>query len=75
MDIKLVEKIELADGVHRFLLEMSFASFLFVGNILESFEGICVYTTPERHKNIMQVDVVLDMLSDFKGILKELRKE
>ncbi|MEA3446534.1 MAG: hypothetical protein U9R19_17600 [Bacteroidota bacterium] len=46
----------LPDGTLRILLEVRKYELMYVGYLLESFEGFCNYTTPIRKKTIFQVD-------------------
>jgi len=73
MQIDTLSEIILPDGVIRFQMEIPSASFLYVGFLLESFEGVCLYTTPDRKKNVMQIDVVPDYKQQFLQLLKTLK--
>ena len=73
MQIKTLSEIILPDGVIRYQMEIPSASFLYVGFLLESFEGVCLYTTPDKNKKVMQIDVVPDYKQQFLQLLKTLR--
>ncbi len=72
MDFLIKEKIELTDGTFRFQIGMKNRQLIKFGYILESLEGWCNYTTPEKTKPILQVDVAPDYISDFNELLKQM---
>jgi hypothetical protein len=72
MELKVINKTVLPDGVIRYRLLMPSGNFLSAGYILESLEGLCIYTTPQDDKNVMQIDVVPDMADEFINILAAL---
>jgi hypothetical protein len=74
MQINTLSEIILPDGVIRYQMEIPSASFLYVGFLLESFEGVCIYTTPDKKKNIMQIDVVPHYKEQFLQLLKALKE-
>lgn len=74
MQIKILSEYILTDGIIRYQMEIPSASFLYAGFLLESFEGVCLYTTPDRNKNIMQIDVVPDFHAEFKNLLTALQE-
>jgi hypothetical protein len=73
MDITEIDRQILADGVVRFHFALPSAAFLYFGYILESLEGLCLYTTPPASSGIMQVDVVPDYIKEFDSILAQLK--
>ncbi len=73
MEIKEFDRTVLPDGVVRFCFAMPSENFLYAGYILESLEGLCIYTTPENNPDIMQIDVVPDLIKEFMSILTELK--
>ncbi|MCF7911523.1 MAG: DUF4911 domain-containing protein [Candidatus Cloacimonetes bacterium] len=74
MEITELSNIILPDGVVRFQYITPSANFLYLGYILESLEGLCLYTNPPENKGIMQVDVVPDLLNNFQEIITAIRK-
>lgn len=72
MNLKIIEKKELRDGVIRYQVKIPSSDFLYTGFLLESFEGVCTYTTPDKKDNIMQIDVVADQHEQFLEIFTEL---
>lgn len=65
MNIKILEQKKLPDGCTRINISVDDKERIYLGFILESFEGWCNYTTPLRKKPVLQVDVVPDFLDDF----------
>ena len=74
MEIKEINKTILPDGIVRFQYAMPSANFLYLGYILESLEGLCLYTNPPENKNVMQVDVVPHLLSEYQEIISAIQK-
>ncbi len=73
MEIRELDRTVLPDGVVRFRFAMPSENFLYTGYILESLEGLCIYTTPEDNPDILQVDVVPDLIKEFMLIITELK--
>ncbi|MDO9576692.1 MAG: hypothetical protein Q7J16_02280 [Candidatus Cloacimonadales bacterium] len=65
MNIRILDEIELDDGCQRLNIGVSNQELLYLGYILESLEGWCNYTTPDRSQPILQVDVPPDFVNDF----------
>jgi len=65
LNIKIIDEIDLDDGCKRLSVSVSNQELIYLGYILESFEGWCNYTTPDRTKKILQVDVAPDFINDF----------
>lgn len=74
MDFQVESKQELNDGTLRFLIKMSKDKLIKFGYILESLEGWCNYTTPEKTRPILQVDVAPDFIKDFEVVIKTLKE-
>jgi hypothetical protein len=74
MQITTLSENILPDGVIRYLMEIPSGNFLYVGFLLESFEGICLYTTPDRNQDILQIDVVPDYKEEFQDLLAAIRE-
>ena len=74
MDFRIESRQQLTDGTLRFLIKMSKDKLIKFGYILESLEGWCNYTTPEKTKPILQVDVAPDFIKDFEIVTKKLEE-
>ena len=72
MDFQVKSKQELTDGTFRFQIGMKNRQLIKFGYILESLEGWCNYTTPEKTKPILQIDVAPDFIEDFDALLKQM---
>ena len=72
MDIKIIDEFELEDGCKRINIGISNRERIYLGYILESFEGWCNYTTPVKSRPIMQVDVAPDFIDDFMELFEFL---
>lgn len=72
MNIELSRTTTLADGVKRFRIKTDDKERIYIGYFLESFEGMCNYTTPNKNKPYLQVDVVPNYSDQFEEILKFL---
>lgn len=73
MEIQILAETGLQDGSTRFNIGVSDGERIYLGYILESFEGWCNYTTPIKEKPILQVDVAPDFLNDFKILFEFLK--
>ncbi|MCF7793905.1 MAG: DUF4911 domain-containing protein [Candidatus Cloacimonetes bacterium] len=74
MNIKIIDQHKLSDGCTRINIGVSDKERIYLGFILESFEGWSNYTTPVRKKPVLQVDVVPDFLEDFWQLYRFLEK-
>jgi hypothetical protein len=74
MNIKIIEQTELQDGTIRFNINLIEQERIYLGYILESFEGWCNYTTPVKSKPVLQVDVAPDYVNDFSKLYQFLEK-
>jgi hypothetical protein len=54
------------------MLDVPKEELIYIGYILESFEGLCNYTTPNKSEPFLQVDVTNDYLNDFNKLIKAL---
>lgn len=72
MNIKQLSQETLDDGTLRILLEVERYQAMYVVYFLESFEGFCNYTTPDKKESILQVDVAPDYIDDTKEVLEYL---
>jgi hypothetical protein len=59
VNFEIKEKQQLEDGTERFLIRVKKDELVYLGYFLESFEGWCNYTTPDKNQPILQVDVTL----------------
>ncbi|MCK4654401.1 MAG: hypothetical protein KAU01_08145, partial [Candidatus Cloacimonetes bacterium] len=66
MDFKITSEKKLADGTKRFFIQVQNNELIYLGYFLESFEGWCNYTTPNRNEPILQVDVTPDFIDEFE---------
>lgn len=69
MDFKITSEKKLADGTKRFFIQVQNNELIYLGYFLESFEGWCNYTTPNRNEPILQVDVTPDFIDEFEKLL------
>ena len=72
MNIIILNHIKLPDGSKRFNISISNRERIYLGYILESFEGWCNYTTPVKSRPIMQVVVAPDFIDDFMELFEFL---
>ena len=73
MNIQILKEIELDDGCMRLNISVNNNELIYLGFILESMEGWCNYTTPDRSKPILQVDVPPDFVEDFGNLFEFLQ--
>ena len=62
----------LADGTERLMLNVPKEELIYLGYILESFEGLCNYTTPDKNEPFLQVDITPDYIDDFNKLIQAL---
>lgn len=74
MNIRILAENGLQDGSTRFNIGVSDGERIYLGYILESFEGWCNYTTPDKSKPFLQVDVAPDYVRDFRTLFEFLKK-
>jgi hypothetical protein len=74
MNITIKDKYTLPDGCTRINLEVTDKERIYLGFILESFEGWCNYTTPQKKQPVLQIDVVPDFWNAFMELLGFLKK-
>ena len=72
MNFRLMERIALSDGSLRYNISISGAELIFLGYILESFEGWCNYTTRKDNDNLLQIDVPADYRNSVEELLEYL---
>ncbi|MFO7896149.1 MAG: DUF4911 domain-containing protein [Candidatus Cloacimonadales bacterium] len=70
MNFRVVAENYLADGSLRLILEVKNSQLIYVGFFLEAFEGFCNYTTPQRKKPLLQVDIAPDYIESMQEILE-----
>ena len=73
MNFSIKSEEFLPDGSLRILLEVRKYELMYVGYLLESFEGFCNYTTPIRKEPIFQVDIPPDFIDDVKKNLSFMK--
>lgn len=72
MKFSIAGKETLSDGTKRLMLHVHKQELVYLGYILESFEGWCNYTTPDKKKPFLQVDVTADYIDDFNKLIQAL---
>ena len=72
MNFFIADREILRDGTKRFMLNVPKEEFIYLGYILESFEGWCNYTTPNKNKPFLQVDITPDYIDDFNKLIQAL---
>jgi hypothetical protein len=74
VNFEIKEKQQLEDGTERFLIRVKKDELVYLGYFLESFEGWCNYTTPDKNQPILQVDVTQDYVKNFSDLIDALKK-
>ena len=74
MNFEIKERQQLEDGTERFLIRVKKDELVYLGYFLESFEGWCNYTTPDKNQPILQVDVTYDYIKYFNDLIDALKK-
>ena len=74
MQFDLVSQEILADKTNRLILRVDPEDLVYLGFILESFEGWCNYTTIRKNEPFLQVDVSPDYYKNTVELLNFLRK-
>ncbi len=72
MKFSITDVETLEDGTKRFNINVPPQELIYLGYILESFEGLCNYTTPNKNEPFLQVDVTHDYLDDFNKLINAL---
>lgn len=72
MKFSVVDRETLGDGTERLMLNVPKEELVYLGYILESFEGWCNYTTPDKNEPFLQVDVTPDYINDFNKLIQAL---
>ena len=72
MKFSVANRETLADGTKRLMLNVPKEELIYLGYILESFEGWCNYTTPDKNEPFLQVDVTPDYIDDFNKLIQAL---
>ena len=72
MKFLIADRKTLNDGTHRLKIQVPREELVYLGYILESFEGWCNYTTPVKSRPIMQVDVAPDFIDDYMELFEFL---
>ncbi len=74
MNFEIKERQQLEDGTERVLIQVQKDELVYLGYFLESFEGWCNYTTPDKNQPILQVDVTHDYVKYFNDLIDALKK-
>ncbi|HPM00885.1 MAG TPA: DUF4911 domain-containing protein [Candidatus Cloacimonadota bacterium] len=69
MKLNLLEKKENPDQSNSYYIQIPREEVIFMGLILESLEGWCSYTTLDKKKSILLIEVIKDYKSDFERLL------
>ena len=72
MKFSIADRKTLSDNTQRLLLKLPREELIYLGYILESFEGWCNYTTPDKSKPFLQVDVTQEYIADFNKLIQAL---
>ena len=72
MKFSIADRATLTDGTKRLMLNVPKEELIYLGYILESFEGLCNYTTPKKNEPFLQVDVTHDYIDDFNKLIQAL---
>ncbi|MCD6176563.1 MAG: DUF4911 domain-containing protein [Candidatus Cloacimonetes bacterium] len=72
MNFFVADREILRDGTKRFMLNVPKEELIYLGYILESFEGWCNYTTPNKNEPLLQIDVTPDYFDDFNKLIRIL---
>ena len=72
MKFFIANKEILTDGTERIVINVPREELIYLGYILESFEGWCNYTTPDKNETYLQVDVAPDYIDDFNKLIQAL---
>ena len=72
MKFSVAGRETLPDGTERLMLNVPKEELIYLGYILESFEGWCNYTTPDKSEPFLQVDVTPDYINDFNKLIQAL---
>lgn len=74
MLFNIIEESDLDDGVKQYLISIKPENQIFLGYILEGFEGFCNYSTIKKDKTYMQVDISPFFIQEMNEILISLQK-
>ncbi len=73
MKLLLRDKITLFDGTKRYKIQLEDSEKIYLGYFLESFEGMCSYTTPDKTKPEFEVTVTPDYEESFEELFSFLQ--
>ncbi len=73
MELLLQNKTTLLDGTKRYKIKLKNAEKIYLGYFLESFEGMCNYTTSDRTKSEFEVTVPPDYEKCFEELFSFLQ--
>ena len=75
MKFSIAGRETLADGTERMSIKVPRKELIYLGYILESFEGLCNYTTPKKNEPFLQVDITPDYFDDFNKLIQVLQDD
>jgi len=73
LNFNLRSEETLKDGTRRILLEVASEDLVYLGFILESFEGWCNYTTVKKNTPYLQIDVTPDYAEPTRELINFLK--
>ena len=74
MQFENVSSEILEDKTKRVILQVASEDLVYLGFILESFEGWCNYTTIKRNEPYLQVDIAPDYVDSTEELLDYLKQ-
>ena len=72
MNIQRIDTFFLEDSCKRYFIDVNQSELVYFGYFLESFEGWCNYTTINKNKSLIQVDVSPDYINEFEELIQFL---
>ena len=73
MKFELISEEILEDNTKRVILSVESEDLVYLGFILESFEGWCNYTTIKKSKPYLQIDISPDYVNQMEELLNILK--
>jgi len=73
MDFEIITENILNDRTKRVVLRVAPKDLLYLGYILESFEGWCNYTTIQKNEPFLQIDITPDYIEPAIELLQFLK--
>ena len=73
MEFSVVDEEILADGCSRIYLRIPPANQVYLGYILESFEGWCFHSIVKKNEPLLKIDISPDYVANVKELLEFLK--